>query len=139
MASFKISGKLLSRTSTIQKTDKFSVRQFVIGIDEIIQGNYNQRLIQFQLVNKNTSLIDGFKQNDMIEVAFDIRSTANNKNGQTMYFTNLTAFGVVAVQQPAQQAPQQQQQFQQQQPQYQQQAPQQQSFNPGSFGDDLPF
>jgi single-strand DNA-binding protein len=64
-----ITAKLRSMSATEKKSDKFSIRTFTV---ETVGEKYPQ-LLEFQLTNNNTVLVDPFKVGDMIDVTFDLR------------------------------------------------------------------
>jgi hypothetical protein len=63
-----IKGKIKSVGQTEQKSDKFAVRTFVVTIE----GKYPE-LIEFQLVNNNTLIIDPFSAGDEVDVHFNLK------------------------------------------------------------------
>ncbi len=87
--SFAISGKLHKKFDTEQKTPTFSVRDFVIEINENNYINY----IRFQATGDYTGIIDPYNEGDEINVHFNLRG--REWNGK--YFTNLNAWKVEAV------------------------------------------
>lgn len=101
-ANFNITGRLHSGTATEQKTDTFSVRTFVLAIED---GQYTS-YAQFQLVNKNTELLDRFKPNDTVTVTFNVNGRLwNSPDKGEMCFTTLNAWKMEYAQQaPAQPA-----------------------------------
>jgi len=68
-----IKGKIKSVGSTEQKSAKFSVRTFVLELE----GKYPE-LVEFQLVNDNTLLINPFSSGDEIEVEFNLKGREYN-------------------------------------------------------------
>jgi len=68
-----IKGKIKSVGNTEQKSAKFAIRTFVVEIE----GKYPE-LIEFQLVNNNTLIIDPFKVGDEIEVYFNLKGREYN-------------------------------------------------------------
>nr|MBS0038390.1 DUF3127 domain-containing protein [Saprospiraceae bacterium] len=84
--SYEIEGKLIKKFDTEQKTDTFKAREFVI---ETKDDKYPQK-IKFQLTQDRCELIDGFEENQMIKVHFDLRGREWNEK----YFTNLNAWRV---------------------------------------------
>lgn len=151
---FELTGKLVD-VQPIQKiSDSFQKRDFAIettstGNNGMTYTNY----AAFQLTNNACQLIDRFQIGQEVKVSFDIRGNKWEKDGQTRYFSNLSAWRI----EPPMAAPQMQQGYAQPQqggyaqPQQQfNQAPQQQPFNnpPAQQGgtsfdpggaDDLPF
>lgn len=68
-----IKGKIKSVGSTEQKSAKFSVRTFIVEIE----GKYPE-LIEFQLVNNNTLIIDPFTTGDEVDVHFNLKGREYN-------------------------------------------------------------
>lgn len=68
MSDLKISGKITKVSDRIKKTDKFTMRLFVIETD----GQYPQP-VKFQLVNDRCDLINNEMVGETITVHFDIR------------------------------------------------------------------
>jgi hypothetical protein len=88
---FSIDGKLHRKLEEQQKSEKFRSREFVL---EIAAGNYPQ-YIKFQLVQERCSLIDSFSEGDLMKVHFDLTGREyNSPKGETIYFTNLSAWKV---------------------------------------------
>ena len=92
--SFDITGKMIAKYDTEKKSEKFSVRDFVIEVNE---GQYPQ-FVKFQMTNDRCSLIDPYNVGDTIKVHFDLRG----REWQGKYFTNLNAW---RIENPAQAAP----------------------------------
>ncbi len=84
--SFQISGKLHKKFEPEQKTPTFTVRDFVIEINENNYINY----IRFQATGDYTNIIDPYNEGDDINVFFNLRG--REWNGK--YFTNLNAWKV---------------------------------------------
>lgn len=101
MASFEVSGKLLVKFAEQKMSEKFKKRDFVL---EIKDGNYPQQ-IKFQLVQERCSALDSVKENDEIKVSFNLRGRPFEKNGETIYFTNLEAWKIDKAQKDSQAAP----------------------------------
>lgn len=68
-----VKGKIKSVGNTENKSAKFSVRTFVLELE----GKYPE-LVEFQLVNNNTILIDPFSVGDEIEVDFNLKGREYN-------------------------------------------------------------
>jgi hypothetical protein len=91
---FKVQGTLKVKGDTVQVSDKFSKREFVLSIQD---GNYEQ-LVSFQLSQKNVTLLDGVKEGDECEISFGLkgREWVSPKDGEVKYFNTLDAFRVEA-------------------------------------------
>jgi hypothetical protein len=68
-----IKGRIKSVGNTEQKSAKFAIRTFVVEIE----GKYPE-LIEFQLVNNNTLIIDPFKPGDEVDIHFNLKGREYN-------------------------------------------------------------
>ncbi len=82
--SYELTGKLLKKYDTENKTDTFQAREMVV---ETQDSQYVQ-FIKFQLTQDRCALLDEFNEGDQIKVHFDLRG--REWNGK--YFTNLNAW-----------------------------------------------
>lgn len=86
MSSFKMSGVLKVINPSVQVSEKFIKREFVLNVPH---DNYPQD-VAFQLTQKNVDVLDKFSQGETVEVSFDIRG--REYNGR--YFNNLEAWRI---------------------------------------------
>ena len=86
--SFEVEGRLHKKFDIVQITDTFKKREFVVEVED---GAYTQ-IIKFQLTQNNCDKLDPFNEGDQMKVTFSLRGREYNKNGETMYFTNLEAW-----------------------------------------------
>ena len=91
---YQITGKLTEKFDTVQATEKFKKREFVIEVESENTGFNRTDVIKFQLTQDRCNLIDSVELNDSITVFFDIRGNKWEKEGRVMYFTNLEAWRV---------------------------------------------
>ena len=91
--SYEAKGKLLVKTDEQQITERFRKREFVIEVED---GMYPQQ-IKFQLTQDRCALLDEYSVNDDINVHFNLRGRGYQKNGETIYFTNLEAWRIESV------------------------------------------
>jgi Domain of unknown function (DUF3127) len=89
---FDVSGKLVAKFDTVQRTETFRTREFVIETNEDINGRIITNYIKFQSVQDRTALVDRFNIGDEVKVHFNIRGSRWEKNGQVNYITNLDAW-----------------------------------------------
>lgn len=90
---FEISGKLHKKFDTVQVSDRFQKREFVLEIQE---GAYPQ-LVKFQMTQDRCSVLDPVNENDMVKVSFSLKGREyTNQKGEVIYFTNLDAWRVEA-------------------------------------------
>ncbi|HET9056574.1 MAG TPA: DUF3127 domain-containing protein [Chitinophagaceae bacterium] len=92
--SFEITGKLVAKYDTVQRTETFRTREFVIEKTEDIGGRVITNFVKFQCVQDRTSIIDRFSIGDDLKVLFNIKGTRWEKNGNVNYITNLDAWRV---------------------------------------------
>jgi len=89
---FDVTGKLIAKYETVQRSEKFRTREFVIETTEDIGGRIINNYIKFQSVQDRTSLVDRFNIGDTVKVHFNIKGSKWEKNGQINYITNLDAW-----------------------------------------------
>jgi hypothetical protein len=94
---FDVTGKLVAKYDTVQRTETFRTREFVIETSEDINGRIITNYIKFQSVQDRTSLIDRYAMGDLIKVHFNIKGSRWEKNGQVNYITNLDAWRIESV------------------------------------------
>lgn len=82
--SYDLTGKVKIVMDAKTISDKFTVREFVVTVEE---GNYPQD-IALQFVNDKVSLLDPLQVGQEVTVSFDIRG--REYNGR--YFNNLNAW-----------------------------------------------
>ncbi|MFP4023692.1 MAG: DUF3127 domain-containing protein [Thiohalospira sp.] len=95
--SFEISGKLIEKYNTVQISDRFKKREFVIEKTESNGGMEFTDHIKFQLSQDRCNLIDSINLNEEIKVSFNIRGNKWEKDGKVSYFTNLDAWRIEKV------------------------------------------
>lgn len=93
---FKIKGRLIAKEATVQVTDTFKKREFVVEVVNERNEQYND-LIKFQLSQNNCDKISTFGKDAEIEVSFNIRGRKFEKDGKVSYFTTLEAWKVDGV------------------------------------------
>ncbi len=91
---FDVTGKLVAKFDTVQRTETFKTREFVIETNEDIKGRIITNYIKFQSVQDRTTIIDRFNIGDQVKVHFNIKGSRWEKNGQVNYITNLDAWRV---------------------------------------------
>jgi Domain of unknown function (DUF3127) len=90
--SFEITGKLVAKYDTVQRTETFRTREFVIEKTEDINGRSISNYVKFQSVQDRTSMPDRFNLGDEVKVSFNIKGTKWMKDGRENYITNLDAW-----------------------------------------------
>ena len=89
---FEIQGKLYKVFDTVNVSDTFKKREFVILIEDLDTPKYNDYL-KFQLTQKNCSLLDTLKLNSFVVVKFKLTGREWNDK----YFTNAVALSVANI------------------------------------------
>lgn len=90
--SYELTGKLIAKSDTVQRTATFKTREFVIEKTEDIGGRMITNYAKFQCVQDKTSMPDRFTIGETVKVYFNIKGTKWEKNGQVNYITNLDAW-----------------------------------------------
>lgn len=90
--SYELTGKLIAKSDTVQRTATFRTREFVIEKTEDIGGRMITNYAKFQCVQDKTSMPDRFGIGETVKVYFNIKGTKWEKNGQVNYITNLDAW-----------------------------------------------
>ena len=97
--SYELSGKLIAKYDTVQRTETFKTREFVVEKSEDINGRTITNYIKFQSVQDRTNIIDKLNIGDQVKVSFNIKGSKWEKNGTTNYITNLDAWRIEQIMQ----------------------------------------
>lgn len=91
---FKLAGAVKVIKDTVQVTEKFSKREFVI---EDSSSMYPQDIL-FQAVQDKCSMMDGIAEGDNVEVSFNLRGREwTSPQGEVKYFNTLDAWRIEVV------------------------------------------
>ena len=96
--SFEVTGKLVAKYDTVQRTETFRTREFVIEKNEEFNGRIISNYIKFQCVQERTTMPDRFNLGDEVKVSFNIKGTKWMKDGRENYITNLDAWRMETLQ-----------------------------------------
>src|SRR6185437_9401702 len=91
--SYELTGKLLIKFDTTQRTETFKTREFVVEKEDI-NGKLITNFIKFQCVQDRTGIVDRVNVGDEIKVHFNIRGSKWEKDGKVSYFNNLDAWRI---------------------------------------------
>lgn len=131
--SFEVTGKLVVKYNTVQRSESFKTREFVIEKSDDINGRVITNYIKFQSVQDRTAIVDRHNEGEMVKVYFNIKGTRWEKDGKVNYITNLDAWRIESMMQGAPGSD----------PMPNYNTSQEGSFsgggNSGNSGDDLPF
>ncbi len=92
--SYELSGKIIAKYDTVQRTETFKTREFVVEKSEDINGRTITNYIKFQAIQDKTTIIDKVNIGDEIKVYFNIKGSKWEKDGKTNYITNLDAWRI---------------------------------------------
>lgn len=120
----QVIGKIEEIHDTVQRTETFSVREFVLEISSP-SSQYSEHVL-FQLTQNRTTIVDQFQVGQEVMVDFDLQGRKwTNPEGRIVFFNRLNAWRITPY---SAQAPMG---YQQPQPAYQQP---QQSYQPQPHG-----
>jgi len=92
--SYELTGKLVAKYDTVQRTDTFKTREFAVEKSDDINGRTILNYVKFQCVQDKTTIIDRVNIGDEIKVYFNIKGSKWEKDGKTNYITNLDAWRI---------------------------------------------
>jgi hypothetical protein len=92
--SYEMTGKLVTKFETVQRTETFKTREFVVEKTDDVNGRSIVNFIKFQCVQDRTNIIDRVNTGDEIKVYFNIKGTKWEKDGKVNYITNLDAWRI---------------------------------------------
>lgn len=98
--SYELTGKLVAKYDTVQRTETFKTREFVIEKSEDINGRTITNFAKFQSVQDKTTIIDRVNVGEQVKVYFNIKGSKWEKDGKTNYITNLDAWRIEQILQP---------------------------------------
>lgn len=90
--SYELTGKLVEKFDTVQRSESFRTREFVIEKSEEVNNKTFTSYIKFQCVQDRTAIVDRFNTGDQVKVHFNIRGTKWEKADKVTYITNLDAW-----------------------------------------------
>ena len=91
---YELTGKLVAKYDTVQRTESFKTREFVVEKTEEINGRSIVNYIKFQCVQDRTAIVDKVNTGEEIKVYFNIKGSKWEKDGKTNYITNLDAWRI---------------------------------------------
>ena len=96
----EVTGKLAVKYDTVQVSEKFKKREFVMELSEDINGQTYTNYGKFQAVQTRCEALDRFNVGDTIKVSFNIKgqSYVDKKDGSTKYISNLDSWKIELIQ-----------------------------------------
>jgi hypothetical protein len=98
--SYELTGRLIAKFDTVQRSETFKTREFVVEKTDEVNGRTISNYIKFQSVQEKTNLVDRFNTGDEVKVHFNIKGSKWEKDGRTNYITNLDAWRIEQLLQP---------------------------------------
>ena len=92
--SYELTGKLVAKFDTVQRSETFKTREFVVEKTDEINGRSIVNYVKFQCVQDKTTIVDRVNTGDDIKVYFNIKGSKWEKEGKTNYITNLDAWRI---------------------------------------------
>jgi hypothetical protein len=89
----ELKGELTEDFGTVQVSDKFQKREFVIEVP----GQYPD-FIKCELKQDKTTFLDGILPGTELTVSYNIRGRKWEKDGKVSYFVSIEAWKIVAAQ-----------------------------------------
>ena len=98
---FEITGKIIDIMPVNQVSDKFRKREFVIEKKDTGGSAVFIDYIKFQLVQDKCDLINESFLNEEVKIWFNLKGNKWERDGKINYFTNLDAWKLEKVSEPA--------------------------------------
>lgn len=95
--SYELSGKLIAKYDTVQKTATFKTREFAVEKTDDIGGRLITNYAKFQCVQDKTLILDKVNIGDEVKVYFNIKGSKWERDGKVNYITNLDAWRIEQV------------------------------------------
>lgn len=92
--SYELTGKLIAKYDTVQRTESFKTREFVVEKSDDINGRTIVSYAKFQCVQDKTAMLDRSNIGDNVKVYFNIKGSRWERDGKTNYITNLDAWRI---------------------------------------------
>lgn len=92
--SYELTGKLIAKYDTVQRSETFKTREFVVEKADEINGRTIVNYVKFQCVQDKTAIVDRVNTGDDVKVYFNIKGSKWEKEGKTNYITNLDAWRI---------------------------------------------
>jgi hypothetical protein len=91
---FEITGKVIEIYPTVQVSDKFRKREFVVEKKESGGAAVFVDYLKFQLVQDKCDLINESFLQEEIKIFFNLKGNKWERDGKVNYFTNLDAWKI---------------------------------------------
>ncbi|HCF64415.1 MAG TPA: DUF3127 domain-containing protein [Ferruginibacter sp.] len=92
--SYELTGKLIEKNDTVQRTETFRIREFVVEQTDENNGRTFTSYIKFQCTQDRTSILDRVQTGEQVKVYFNIKGSKSERDGKVSYWTNLDAWRI---------------------------------------------
>jgi hypothetical protein len=89
---YEIEGILIVKEDTVQVSEKFKKREFVLEVSEESNGQTYTETIKFQSVQAKCEALDSVNIGEKLKVTFNLKGRKWEKDGKINYFNNLDAW-----------------------------------------------
>ena len=89
-----LKGKLLKKFDTVEISDTFKKREFIVEQVTTIKDRQFEDPIKFQVTGDRCQIFDGINEGDEISVHFNLRGREWVKEDRSGYFVNLEAWKI---------------------------------------------
>jgi len=100
--SYELTGKLIAKYDTVQRTESFKTREFAVEKSDDFNGRTILNYAKFQCVQDKTAILDKVNVGDEVKIYFNIKGSKWEKDGKINYITNLDAWRIEQILNPAQ-------------------------------------
>jgi hypothetical protein len=90
--SFEVTGKLIQKYPTQNVNERFRKREFVLELEDNVNGNVYTNYAKMQLVQNKCDLLDRYNEGDVVKVNFNIKGNRWERDGEVRYITSLDAW-----------------------------------------------
>lgn len=91
---YELTGKIYFIADTVQRTESFKTREFIIEQVTDVAGKIYSNYIKLQLTQDRTGVLDKHYAGDDVKVHFNLRGSKYVKDGRENYITNLDAWKI---------------------------------------------
>lgn len=92
--SFQITGTIYRIEETVQVSEKFKKREFVLVTTEEINAKTYFNYVKMQLVQNKCDLLDYYAEGEEVTVSFNVKGNKWEKDGKENFITNLDAWRI---------------------------------------------
>jgi len=90
----EITGKIIEINPTMQVSERFKKRIFILDITEETNGQTYTNYASLQASQNKCEVLDGYKVGDEVKVSFNVRGNRWEKDGKVNYITTLDAWRI---------------------------------------------